>query len=152
MNAKMQPSRPVRTKKEVCPVNTRALFAAGIRLAAIAALLAPVTAQAGYVNNRSGWLRLSAEARAGYVQGMNDSLNFIYSDDSLPSALLKKARTDCLSAQRTTSAILADRITTAYKDDRFENVAPTALYIIKMQEVCRSYINDQRTSFGLPPL
>lgn len=130
----------------------RALFSVGTRLAAIAAVLVPVSAQAGYVNNRDGWRKLTYEARAGYVQGMNDSLNYIYTDDTLPEALLKKARNECLAAQRTTSAILADRITTAYKDDRFANAAPTALYVLTMQETCRSYINQQRADFGLPPL
>jgi hypothetical protein len=141
-----------RTNHEDCLVTHRALFPAALRLAALAALIAPVAAQAGYVNNRDQWLRLSPEARAGYVQGMNDSLNFIYTDDSLAAALLKKARTDCLAAQKTTSAILADRITTAYKDDRFANQPPTAMYVLKMQEVCRSYINDNRAQFGLPPV
>ena len=115
-------------------------------------MLSPVCAHAGYVNNRDGWLRLSAEGRAGYVQGMNDSLNYIFNEDSLANALAKRARTECLAKQRTTSAILADRITTAYRDDRFADLAPTAMYIIKMQEVCKSYINDQRGSFGLPPI
>ena len=121
-------------------------------LAAGAAMLAPAAAQAGYVNNRDGWLRLPPDAKAGYVQGMNDSLNYIFSEDSLSNALAKKARIQCLAAQKTTSAILADRITTFYKDDRFASLAPTAVYIIKMQEVCRTYINDQRAQFGLGPI
>jgi hypothetical protein len=118
-------------------------------LAALIAVLVPAAAHAGYVNDRRGWLALTAEARAGYVQGLNDSLNYIFSDDTLPNALAKKARNQCLSAQKTTSAILADRITTAYKDDRMASLAPTAMYIIKMQETCRSYINEQRAQFGL---
>lgn len=124
----------------------------GLNLAAFLAMLAPVAAQAGYVNNRDGWLRLTPEAKSGYVQGLNDSLNYIFSDDTLPNAVAKKGRNACLAAQRTTSAILADRITTAYKDARYASLAPTAIYIIKMQEVCRSYINAERATFGLPPI
>ena len=120
-----------------------------VTLAGVAALLLPAAAQAGYVNDRRGWLALTPEARAGYVQGLNDSLNYIFSDDTLPNALAKKARSQCLSAQKTTAAILADRITTFYRDDRYASLAPTAVYIIKMQETCRSYINDQRAQFGL---
>lgn len=83
---------------------------------------------------------------------MNDSLNYIFSEDSLSNALAKKARIQCLAAQKTTAAILADRITTTYRDDRFAALAPTAVYIIKMQETCRTYINDQRAQFGLGPI
>lgn len=122
----------------------------GIRAMTLAAALVPAVAHAGYVNDRRGWLALTPEARAGYVQGLNDSLNYIFSDDTLPNALAKKARSKCLSAERTTSAILADRITTAYKDERLAALAPTAMYIIRMQETCRSYINTERAGFGLP--
>ncbi len=123
-----------------------------IQAAAAASVLAPAPAFAGYVNDRRGWLAMTPEARAGYVQGLNDSLNYAFSEDSLPNAVAKKARTQCLAAQRTTAAILADRITTTYADDRYSALAPTAIYIIKMQDTCRSYINDQRGQFGLGPL
>jgi hypothetical protein len=124
----------------------------GLTLAALLALLVPTLSHAGYVNDRRGWLALTPELKAGYVQGLNDSLNYIFSDDTLPNALAKKGRSKCLAAQKTTSAILADRITTAYRDDRYAQVAPTAIYIIKMQETCRSYINDERAQFGLGPI
>lgn len=130
----------------------KAAFRKTLTLAGMAALLLPASAQAGYVNERRGWLAMTPEGKAGYVQGMNDSLNYIFSEDSLANALAKKARIQCLASQRTTAAILADRITTAYKDDRFASIAPTAIYIIKMQEVCRSYINEQRAQFGLAPI
>lgn len=127
----------------------KAIVSAGLKVAALAAFLVPAVAHAGYVNDRRGWLALTAEARAGYVQGLNDSLNYIFSDDTLPNALAKRGRSKCLGAQRTTAAILADRITTAYRDDRYSALAPTAMYIIKMQETCRSYINEERAAFGL---
>lgn len=116
------------------------------------AVLLPISAHAGYVNAGDQWLALTPEQKAGYVQGMNDSLNYIFSDDSLPNAVAKKGRTRCLALQKTTSAMLADRITTTYKDARYARLAPTAVYIIKMQEVCRSYINEERASFGLGPI
>lgn len=130
----------------------KTIASAGLKVAALVSVLLPAVAQAGYVNDRRGWLALTPEGRAGYVQGLNDSLNYIFADDTLPNALSKKARSKCLSDQRTTSAILADRITTAYKDDRFSGLAPTAMYIIRMQETCRSYINAERASFGLPQI
>ncbi|MDR2857458.1 MAG: hypothetical protein LBV50_06390 [Novosphingobium sp.] len=119
--------------------------------ALIAALIAPGAAWAGYINNRAAWLALTPEARVGYVQGLNDSINYIFTDDSLPTALTKKGRLRCLVEQKTTSAILADRITMAYRDDRFAEAAPTALYVFRMQDVCRAYINAERANFGLPP-
>lgn len=130
----------------------KTIASTGWRLAALLAALIPAAVQAGYVNNRQQYLALTPEARAGYVQGLSDSINYIFTDDSLPTALAKRGRHKCLADQRTTSAILADRITTAYKDERFSGVAPTAMYIIKMQETCRSNINIERASFGLPPI
>lgn len=130
----------------------KAIVSFGLRAAALAAVLVPAVAQAGYVNDRRGWQALTAEARSGYVQALNDSLNYVFADDTLPNALAKRGRHQCLAAQKTTAAQLADRITMAYRDDRFAAIAPTAVYIIKMQEVCRSYINDERESFGLGPL
>ncbi len=130
----------------------KAIASAGLKLAALVAVLAPAVAHAGYVNDRRGYLSLTPEARSGYVQGLADSLNYIFTDDALPNALAKKGRQRCLADQRTTAAILADRITTAYKDERFSGVAPTAMYLVKMQETCKTYINEQRSQFGLPPI
>lgn len=124
----------------------------GFKLAACFALLAPAAAQAGYINNRAQWLALTPEGRAGYVQGMADSLNYMYADDSLATALAKRARNRCLADQRTTAAILADRITTGYKDERLAGIAPAAMFFIRMMDVCKSYINQERTSFGLAPV
>jgi hypothetical protein len=130
----------------------KAIASAGLKLAALLAVIAPSIAHAGYVNDRRGYLALTPEARAGYVQGLADSLNYIFGDDSLATALLKRARVKCLGDQRTTSAILADRITTTYKDERFAGLAPTAIYMLKMQETCKGYINQERAGFGLTPL
>lgn len=124
----------------------------GLKLAALVAALVPAMAHAGYINDRRQYLALTPEARAGYVQGLADSLNFIFSEDSLPNALAKRARNRCLADQKTTAAILADRITTAYKDERLSGLAPTAMFIITMQQTCRSYINQERAGFGLPPI
>lgn len=130
----------------------KAIASAGLKLAALLAVIAPSIAHAGYVNDRRGYLALTPEARAGYVQGLADSLNYIFGDDSLATALLKRARVKCLGDQRTTSAILADRITTTYKDERFAGLAPTAIYMLKMQETCKAYINQERAGFGLSPV
>lgn len=106
----------------------------------------------GYVNDKKGWMALTPESKAAYVQGLNDSLNYVFVDDSLVDALAKKGRTECLVALQTSSSLLADRITQTYSDDRFAGYAPTAIYIIKMGETCRSYINKERASFGLGPM
>ncbi|MGN6357563.1 MAG: hypothetical protein ACTHLU_08805 [Novosphingobium sp.] len=130
----------------------KAIVSTGLKLAALAAVLVPATAQAGYVNNRQQWLALTFEARAGFAQGIADSLNYMYADDNLSTALVKRARNRCLADQKTTAAILADRITTAYKDDRVANIAPTAMFMLTMADACKSYINQERANFGLPPI
>ena len=127
--------------------------AAALAGLAIAATVAPVSAgAAGYVNNRAGWYALTKEAKIGYAQGLNDSLNYVFTDDTLSEALIKRGRTLCLVEQKTTAAGLADQITSTYKDDRFANVAPTAIYILRMAEVCKTNINAVRLEYGLGPL
>lgn len=126
-------------------------FGAGFGLALALGIAAPAHA-AGYVNDRAGWMALTPESKAAYVQGMNDSLNYIFIDDSLVDAMAKKGRTECLVALQTNSAQLADRITTAYQDSRMAGFAPVAIYIIKMGETCRPYINKERAAFGLGPM
>ena len=103
------------------------------------------------MNGKDQWLALSPESKAAYVQGMNDSLNYVFVDDTLVVALAKKGRSECLMGMQTRANLLADRITMAYREDRFAGLAPTAVYIIKMQEVCRSYITSKRAAFGLGP-
>ena len=105
----------------------------------------------GFVNDRNGWMALTEEAKAAYVQGMNDSLNYVFVDDTLVEALAKRGRTMCLADQQVNAAKLAERITAAYSDPRFANYAPTAIYILNLGEICRSYINRERANFGLGP-
>lgn len=122
-------------------------------LAGIAAsLMQPSPAAAeGFVNTRGGWLALTPEAKAAYVQGLNDALNYSYVDDSLVEALAKRGRTRCLIEQRVTAAVLAAQISSAYEQAQFERMSPVAVYIIKIGELCRPYINRERQEFGLGP-
>lgn len=121
-------------------------------LAAAFALALPSPAAAeGFVNTRAGWLNLTPEAKAAYVQGLNDSLNFFYVDDSLTEALAKRGRTRCLIEQRVTAAILAAQITAAYNEERYERFSPVAVYVLQIGELCRPYINRERQEFGLGP-
>lgn len=128
------------------------LTSGSLKFAALLAVFAPVVAHAGYVNNRQQWLAMTFEARAGYAQGIADSLNYMYADDALATALTKRARNRCLADQKTTAAILADRITTAYRDDRVANIAPSAMFMLTMADTCKAYINQERGNFGLPPI
>ena len=119
---------------------------------AAAALCLPAPAAAeGFINTRNGWLALSPEGKAAYVQGLNDSLNYFYVDDSLTEALAKRGRTRCLVEQRITAAVLSAQISAAYEDAEFNRFAPVAVYILKIGELCRPYINRERAEFGLGP-
>ena len=121
--------------------------------AALAAATVPAQALAanGYVNTSEAYLALTPESRAAYVQGLNDAINYIFVDDTLVAALAKRGRIECLVNMETNSSLLADRITMAYRDPKFMPLAPTAVYIIKMGEICRTYINAERVKFGLGP-
>ncbi len=127
-----------------------ALTALGAFAAFLAFLATPAAAE-GFVNTRGGWLALTPEAKAAYVQGLNDSLNYYFVDDSLTEALAKRGRTRCLIEQRVTAAILAAQITAAYEDERFARFSPVAVYILKIGELCRPYINRERQEYGLGP-
>ena len=127
------------------------------RLPACAALLLSCLAvpdgamAAGYVNERAGWQALTPEARIGYVQGLNDSLNYTFVDDTLVAALAKRGRTMCLAAQKTTAAQLSELITIAYRSPQNAGLAPSAIYILRMGDICRDQINRARQDFGLGP-
>lgn len=129
-----------------------ALSALGACAAVFLALLATPAAAEGFVNTRGGWLALTPEAKAAYVQGMNDSLNYSFVDDTLTEALAKRGRTRCLIEQRVTAAVLAAQITAAYEDEQYARFSPVAVYILKIGELCRPYINRERQEFGLGPL
>lgn len=105
----------------------------------------------GYVNNRDQWQALTPEARIGYVQGLNDSLNYSFVDDTLVNALAKRGRTQCLIERQLTSAKLVELIDIAYRAEQNRNLAPAALYIIRITEICRDAINRSRQEFGLGP-
>lgn len=118
--------------------------------ACVIAFSQPVLAE-GFVNTRGGWLALTAEAKAAYVQGLNDSLNYFFVDDSLTEALAKRGRTKCLIEQRVTAAVLSAQITAAYNEAQYERFSPVAVYILQIGQLCRPYINRERQEFGLGP-
>ena len=106
---------------------------------------------AGYVNDRKQWLSMKPEARAAYAQGMNDSQNFIYADDTLAEAMVKRGRTKCLLELKTGADTLAENITFMYKNNDYMNLPPSAMYIITMAKICKVYIDLERAAFGLGP-
>lgn len=122
-----------------------------ILAAALAMVVAMPAAAEGFVNTRGGWLALSPEAKSAYVQGLNDSLNYSYVDDSLTEALAKRGRTRCLIEQGVYAAVLAAQISAAYEQEEFARFSPVAVYILKIGELCRPYINRERADFGLGP-
>ena len=131
--------------------STGRLAAWAAAVLAMSCLVPSPAAAEGFVNTRGGWLALTPEAKAAYVQGLNDALNYSYVDDSLVEALAKRGRTRCLIEQRVTAAILAAQISAAYEQPQFERMSPVAVYIIKIGELCRPYINRERQEFGLGP-
>lgn len=106
----------------------------------------------GFVNNRAQWLQLSPEAQAAYAQGLNDSLNLVFADDDLNAALVKVGRTQCMIENKITAAMLADKISAAYRDERFAQLKPAAVYLIRITDECKGTINQTRLSFGLGPM
>lgn len=115
-------------------------------------LVLPVAAgAAGFVNDRRGWSSMTPDTRAAYVQGLNDSLNYIFADDTLAEALAKQGRTKCLAELKLSAANLAERMSFFYQNPNNGAYAPTAVYILKMSEICKVYIDRERAAFGLGP-
>jgi hypothetical protein len=106
----------------------------------------------GFVNNRAEWQALTQEAKIGYVQALNDSLNYIFVDDNLVDALAKRGRTVCLIEKRMTAAMLVTYMNMHYQSDKMAQLSPTAVYIVKVTDMCRDYINSVRQEYGLGPL
>lgn len=123
-------------------------------VAALLALAPAAAPAAGFVNNGAEWLALAPEAKASYVRGLNDSANFVFTDESLDAAIVKISRTKCLVEKKVTTAILADMLTTAYgkEAERYANLPPLVVYIAKVGAFCTDVINRERRSFGLPPM
>lgn len=106
----------------------------------------------GFVNNGNTWESLSADSQAAYIQGLNDSANFIFVNDDLATAIVKLARTRCLIEHKTTAASLAATITNVYLVDKSrKNEPPIAIYVYVMGAVCKDIINQERGRLGLPP-
>jgi hypothetical protein len=122
-------------------------------LSALALIALPAGAAAsGFVYNADTWLALPPQARQAYAQGINDAANYIYVTDDVGAAVVKFARTRCLIEQKTTAAILADRITMAYTTEpMFKSVPPNIVYFAKMAVYCRDIIAQERDRMGLPP-
>jgi len=105
----------------------------------------------GFVNNRAEWQALTQEAKIGYVQALNDSLNYIFVDDNLVDALAKRGRTICLIDKRMTAAMLVNYMNLYYQNEKIAELSPVAVYILKVSELCRDYINKVRQDYGLGP-
>lgn len=115
-------------------------------------LVAPAQA-AGFINNGQQWLALTPDEKLSYVRGLNDSANFVFTDDSLDAAIVKLSRTKCLIEKKVTTAILADMLTTAYTKDaaQYAKLPPLVVFMAKLGNFCRDVISRERQGFGLPP-
>jgi hypothetical protein len=127
-------------------------------VAALAAVLGlmlsagPLHAQArGYVLNGEAWMRLTPVERMAYAQGLNDYANFAFVDDDLATAVTKYARNRCLVETRATPNILADIITMGYTNQPQLMVEPPLyVYVVRLADICRTTINEERMRMGLP--
>lgn len=117
-------------------------------------MILPAAASAdGYINNGNQWQQMTPVERKAYVQGLNDTVNFVYQNDDLPTAVVKVARTRCLIETKTAPNILADIITTAYsKQPQLVREPPLFVYVLRLSDICRTFINQERQRMNLAPL
>lgn len=116
-------------------------------------LAGPAGAGAGYVNNSEQWQKLSPADKSAYVQGLNDTANFVFTNDDLQTGIVKAARTRCLMQTKMAPNLLSDVITTAYQNTPgLRSQPPMVVYIARLAEICRPIINEERSRYSLPPM
>ena len=131
---------------------TGSAFVAGLILMAGMAIPQAAEATAGYVNNADQWAKLAPAEKAAYVQGLNDTANFVFTNDDLQTGIVKAARTRCLIQTKMTPNLLSDVITSAYdKTPQLRAQPPMIVYFARMSDICRGIIAEERTRIGLPP-
>lgn len=109
-------------------------------------------ASAGYINNADQWQKITPLEKIAYVQGLNDTANFVFANDDLATGIVKTARTRCLIQTKMAPNLLADVITSAYdKTPQLRAQPPMIVYISRLADICRPVINEERARFGLPP-
>lgn len=95
-------------------------------------------------------MAMSPQQRVAYIQGLNDSINFPYTNDDLETAITKYGRTRCLLETKTSPNILADIITTGYtRQPELMRQPPLFVYVVRLRDICRTIINEERTKLGL---
>lgn len=121
---------------------------------ALGAISAPAqAAPRGYVVNGDGWMRMTPPEKAAYIQGLNDTVNYPYTNDDLDTAVVKYARTRCLLETNTAPNILSDIITNGYtKNPAWTKETPLFVYIVRLNDICRKIINEERVKMGLPTM
>ena len=117
----------------------------------VAAVAQPAhAAPRGYIVDGQGWMNLAPAERVAYAQGLNDTVNFPYTNDDLDTAVVKYARTRCLLETKTAPNILADIITNGYtKNPALMKQSPLYVYVVRLNEICRITINEERAKMGL---
>ena len=117
----------------------------------VAAVAQPAhAAPRGYIVDGQGWMNLAPAERVAYAQGLNDTVNFPYTNDDLDTAVVKYARTRCLLETKTAPNILADVITNCYtKNPALMKQSPLYVYVVRLNEICRITINEERAKMGL---
>ncbi|NBC36922.1 hypothetical protein GTZ99_10170 [Novosphingobium sp. FSY-8] len=105
----------------------------------------------GFINSGQLWGRLSPAEKSAYVLGLNDSINYVFVDDTLVNALAKRGRTTCLRELKITPQSLVEKIDLGYRDNAMLGFPPAVIYILKMSEVCKVYVDRERAAFGLGP-
>lgn len=121
-------------------------------LASLAVLVGTSPASAsGFINDGQAWAKLTASEKSAYVIGLSDSINYVFVDDTLVNALAKRGRTRCLMERKITPDAIVNKIDLGYRDDKLAGFPPPVIYILKLGEVCKFFVDQERLTFGLGP-
>jgi hypothetical protein len=112
---------------------------------ALATVLAPGAAGAGFVNNYSSWKELSAATKVGYVMGLWDGFEIYHADD-LDHKAVADAIGPCSMSLGLTPAMLVEAVDNYYKDPKNWSRAPFSALLQSLiyNGPCRKFVDEER--------
>jgi len=114
-------------------------------------LLSSSTAFAEFLNGYSDWQGAADIVKYAYVEGLYDSFVNNMTTDDQPWVIARRAGVEeCALALKISPKMISDAVTTHYQTYNVDwAIRPSAIFGRVMQEVCITYINAARRSFGL---
>ncbi|MBB2678700.1 UNVERIFIED_ORG: hypothetical protein M2312_002203 [Rhizobium esperanzae] len=123
------------------------------RMTIVVTLIHTGNAWGGYVDNFADWQKIDTYGRIRYAQGQFDDMTGYFSSDDQPWMTAQRIGiTSCAYKLSITANMLSDAVTKHYQDNLGDwSLSPVVVLHTVTQRICLSYINEERTKYGLGP-